>query len=191
MFIYAANNPINNSDPSGQWIIKNAIKWVAKKVVKPAVNLIKKTKASARGTETKGLNLSGAFGVDGSVSAGITTDKKGNIGIILTSNAGVGTPSGSLCAFETNTNAPDIYTQRGASTQIGGSLDAYGVNVGAEYSFFQDSKTNEIYHGVTFWAGMSFEPTPAELHGEKGKSVVYGFNVYEAIDYLYVKIMEW
>lgn len=45
--------------------------------------------------------------------------------------------------------------------------------------------------GVTFLAGMSFEPTPAELHGERGKSVVYGFNVYESIDYLYVKIMEW
>ena len=27
--------------------------------------------------------------------------------------------------------------------------------------------------------------------GERGKSVVYGFNVYESIDYLYVKIMEW
>ena len=191
LFMYATNNPINNSDPSGNWIIKDAIKWAAKNVVKPVVKKIQKVVASlGDGTRTFGINGSAAFGADVSGSVGITTDNKGNIGVIITGCTWGGTPNASASVYETMTTAPDIYKQRGMSTQIGGSADVSGVSVGAEYLFFQDSETNQIYHSGTVLAGIG-TPIPAELHGEIGYSYVYGFNVYDVMEDIYIKIMEW
>ena len=45
-FVYAGNTPVNNSDPTGHWILKNILKKinnVIKKSVKTVVkNIIKK-----------------------------------------------------------------------------------------------------------------------------------------------------
>ena len=191
LFIYAANNPINNSDPSGKWIIKDAIKWVAKKVVKPGAKVLKKALTSlGNATRSSGITASVALGVEVSISLGITTDNKGHIGFIASGSMGVGIPSASVSGYINNTNAPDIYKQRGSSTQVGGSADIYGIGAGAEISSFQDPQTKEYYHGTTISAGIS-EPIPAELHGGKGYSFVYGFNMFDIMEYVYIKIMEW
>ena len=191
LFIYCANNPVTSSDPSGHWIVKNAIKWVVKNVVRPVVRSTKKATASfGNSTRTVGINGSAAFGGDVSGSLGITTDNKGNIGVIITGCTGGGTPIASASVYQTVTTAPDIYKQRGMSTQIGGSADVCGVSVGAEYSFFKDSETNKIYHSGTVLVGIGV-PIPAELHGEIGYSYVYGFNLYDAIEDIYIIIMEW
>lgn len=47
-----------------------------------------------------------------------------------------------------------------------------------------------LYHSGTVLVGIGV-PIPAELHGEIGYSYVYGFNLYDAIEDIYIIIMEW
>lgn len=190
LFAYVANNPINNHDANGQWIIKNAIKWVSEKVVKPAVDYIKKTTSKVNRTRTRGVCANANWGPGVNVSIGVTTDTKGNIGFIVSTNASGGTPSAGVNCFETTTTAPTIYKQQGASYESGGSADVLGVSLGAEYVLFTDFETNDIYHGGTVLAGIG-APVPLEFHTGASYSWVYGINVYDEIDKLYIKIMEW
>ena len=191
LFIYAANNPVNNMDPSGNWIIKNAIKWVAKNVVKPVVSFVRETISKLDTTQTKGVSANAVGGVGVSGSIGVTTDTKGNIGIIITTSAVTGSPSAGVSLFENVTNAPDIYKQRELSAAIGGSVNTViGPSIGAEYNAFQDAITGDNYSGITASVGLGVS-IPPEFHISASYSWVYGFNVYDILNELYIKIMEW
>jgi len=76
------------------------------------------------------------------------------------------------------------------SYESGGSADVLGASLGAEYVMFTDPETNAIYHGGTVLAGIG-APVPLEFHTGASYSWVYGINVYDEIDKLYIKIMEW
>lgn len=75
------------------------------------------------------------------------------------------------------------------STQIGGSFTVMEIGVGGEYVYFQDK--DGAYQGVTVLGGIGVSAIPAEIHGEEGFSVVYGFNAFDVLEGLYIKIMEW
>ena len=190
LFMYAANNPINNSDVTGRWIIKDAIKWLTKNVFAPVTNFVKKTTSMINGTRTIGFSASATSGIGGSISIGLTTDNKGNIGFVATAGGIGGTPSASAGVFRSITSAPDIYKQKGPAYPTGGSLDAYGISVGAEYTLFTDSETDDIYHGVAVLAGVG-AAMPLEIHTGVSYSKIWGFNIYETLEKLYVKLMEW
>ena len=111
LFMYAANNPVNNSDPSGHWIIKNAIKWIAKNVVKPVAKKVQKALSKVNATYSRGINVSGspsAFSFN--LRAGVSIDTKGNVAIQGNFSGGVtgGSPGASITAYQTVTNAPNI-----------------------------------------------------------------------------------
>lgn len=120
----------------------------------------------------------------------MTKDRKGNVGIIVSANTGGGTPSASLSKYKSKTNAPTIYHQKGTSAQIGGSIDI-GTSLGLEYVVFPDSTTNDVYQGTTISTGFGVSCIPAEIHGEIGYSWVYGFNIYDEMNNIYNRIMEW
>lgn len=123
-------------------------------------------------------------------SLSVTTDTKGNVGIAVSGGVGGGSPSASVGVIQTATTAPDIYQQRGSSTQVGGSADIMGISIGIETSIFQNSDTLDTYYGGNLMAGIG-APIPAELHGEVAYSYVNGINIYDAMENIYITIMDW
>lgn len=51
--------------------------------------------------------------------------------------------------------------------------------------------TNDVYQGTTISIGFGVSCIPAEIHGEIGYSWVYGFNIYDEMNNVYNRIMEW
>ncbi len=199
MFVYAANNPTNNSDYNGHWIIKNAIKWVAKNIVKPVVKAVKKTMSKANLTYSTGLNVSGtpsAFIFNGQI--GLSLDTKGNVAIQASAGGGVtgGNPSISITNYRSITNAPSINKLDGECFQAGGSIavpvEGVPLAAGGDLMFMPNNKQSMGYFGLTCNGGFG---TPGgELHIEWGKTVTIRntvFNIYDVAQNVYIKIMEW
>ena len=191
MFAYCSNNPVNTFDPLGQWYIKDGIKWLTDKVLRPVTDMFRK-KLSALGdmTNTVGISISGAFGGGGELSIGIATDNQGNIGFLFSRSLYAGSPSLSLSVYRTITNAPSIEKLDGMSMVAGGSVDVYGVSVGGEFTVFSDNQTNDVYLGGTVSAGVG-APIPIEFHGGLSWSNVWMFNVFDVLDELYDRINAW
>ena len=191
LFIYAANNPANNSDPTGQWIVKDGIKWLAKNVAKPLAKTLQQALPKLiKGTTQVGGTLTGAFGISETASAGIAFDGEGNLGVTITGGGGGGSPSASACLYFTKTNAPTVSKLEGLSAQIGGSADVMGVSIGAEVTTFSDLTSKQTYWGGTVMAGIG-APIPAELHGDITYTKVFYINIFDSFDELYNRIMEW
>lgn len=57
MNAYCRNNPIMYSDPNGEWIIKDAIKWIQKNIVNPMVKAIKNSLSKHKATYTTDLGV--------------------------------------------------------------------------------------------------------------------------------------
>ena len=51
--------------------------------------------------------------------------------------------------------------------------------------------TNDVYQGTTISTSFGVSCIPAEIHGEIGYSWVYGFNIYDEMNNVYNRIMEW
>ena len=199
LFIYAANNPVNNSDIMGRWIIKDAIKWVAKKVVKPVVKTVQKNLSRVNATYSRGINLSGTPSIwNFNAQGGISVDTKGNVAVQGAIAAGVttGKPGYSITTYQGVSNAPNIYKLEGFGYQIGGSAGGivYGVPLaaGGDISVIPDDVLNKKYLGATVNVGLG---TPGgELHIEWGKVSTWDatkFNIFDIAKDIYIKIMEW
>lgn len=102
------------------------------------------------GTYTIGLSYSQTSNVGGGASVGICIDGQGNIGLVASGTAAVGTRSKGLSAFTSITDASSIAKLGGNSAQIGGSVSL----VGAETVYFRDSATNELYSGATCYIDL-------------------------------------
>ena len=169
MFAYCGNNPVNRFDPTGYDWLNDFIDWVEKKKEEASEN---------KGTISNGINISCSCGGGFFVSFGIVRDFRGNVGIIVSSGVGGGFPSTSVMSNITVTEAPDIYKLNGAGTQIGGSVNVCGVSAGVEHVMAIDSEKEKAYQGVSFSVGPKAS-IPAEMHGEYGKSKVYGINLFD------------
>ena len=203
VFAYCSNNPANHSDPTGHWIVKNAIKWIAKKVVKPVVKKVQKALSKVNATCTRGVSVSASPGIwNFNIQGGISSDTKGNIALQGTFAGGVtinSSPTFSVGEFSMITNAPSINKLNGSGYQIGGSVSIpipqapISICAGGEFNIIPDSKRNTNYYGVTTFTGIA-PPIPSfEVHAEWGQtsSASYQFNVFDVMQNIYVKIMEW
>ena len=196
LFIYAANNPTNYSDATGQWIFKDAIKWVAKNIVKPIVKKVQETLSKVDCTQSVGFTGSaspGIFMFSGSV--GVSWDTKGNVVLQASGNVDVtttATPTWSVTKHHTTTNAPTVNDLQGPGYEMGGSaqIPLTPVVVGAEGVFLENTQTDETYYGVTYSGGIG---SGYEFHAGGGgtTNVSQTFNVFDELDKLYIKIMEW
>ena len=139
------------------------------------------------GTATIGVTCSAAFGAALSVSAGITYDMHGNIGLAATGNTGAGFPSAGVGLFISGSNAPNIYKQNGLGATVGASGGPAVVAVGAEYNMLIDQEAGTVYHGGTASATVGLYPTVVEVHGEVGYTGVIGFNVFDVL----INISNW
>ena len=201
MFAYCMNNPVNMSDPTGNWPqwIKDAVKWVADKIVKPIVKGVQEALSEVDATYSRGINISGtpsAFIFN--LQAGISVDTKGNVAIQGSAGGGVtgGSPGVSITTYQSVTNAPSIDKLEGPGYQIGGSagVPVYGVPLaaGGDFNIIPDSTLNTTYLGVTTNGGFG---TPGgEFHVEWSETATWNttrFNVFDVAEEIYIKIMEW
>jgi len=200
-FIYCANDPVNATDPSGHWIIKNAIKWVATKI-KSAADSVEKTLSKINLTYSRGISGNASPGIwNFNVQVGFSIDTKGNVGLQCTVAGGVtssDTPSASVGKYEMVTNAPNIDKLEGAGYQFGGSFNAplpapISISGGGEFNVIPDEKLNKHYYGVTRFVGIAPPKKSAEGHVEWGETypTFVDFNVFDTVDSVCVKIMEW
>ena len=198
LFLYSANNPVNISDPSGHWIIKSAIKWISKHIVKPVVKTIQRVMSKIPATYSRGINLSGSPGIFSfNLQGGTSIDTKGNVALQGSFTGGVTTGSGaSATLYQSITNAPSIKKLEGPAYQFGGSFGfpVYGVplSAGGDFNIIPDSELNKTYFGMSTNAGFG---TPGlEFHVEWGETATWTitqFNVYEVMGDVYSMIMEW
>ena len=163
-YIYVANNPVNNSDASGHWIFKDAIKWFAKNVTQPIVE----------GVESllKDVNFTLSIGFVGSFSLGfwaysgqigVSMDARGNFAIQATGSVALttGTPGVSGGVYVFATNAPNIDNLEDEALGIGGSVSC-GYMLGGEVNIIPDYANDKTYYGATLVLGVG---TPGgEVH---------------------------
>ena len=197
IFLYGANNPINNSDPTGKSFIKDAIKWFAENIAKPVVKEVQKSLSKHHATYSSGINVSGSpSGVSFNAQIGISIDTQGNIAVQSGFAGGFtgGTPGMSVTAYQTVTNAQIIHDLNGPGYQIGGSVGVpvYGIPlvVGGDFNILPNSK-NTNYYGVT--TNVGFGTPGAEFHVEWGETqtCTTQFNIFDWMKTVYTEIMGW
>ena len=203
MFAYCFNNPVNLSDASGCWPtwLKNTIKKVTTKVIKPISNFVKKTFSKVDLTYSNGLNISGTpSGFIYNLQAGLYIDTKGNMAVQGSYGAGIttGNPGISATSYQSVTNAPSIDKLNGFGCQVGGSCGFSAgpvpVAVGGDLSFSPDSRADTTYIGWTRNVGVG---TPGlEFHVEMSNTGTEHWkwvqiNIFDEIDGMCAKIKEW
>lgn len=199
--VYCFNNPVNRDDQDGNWSqrLKNAVKWVAKNVVKPAVKGLQNSLSKVDLTCSTGYNISFSPSIvsfNGQI--GFSADTKGNFAIQASGCGGFtsGTPGVSVTRYTSVTNAPDIDRTNGEGYQVGGSLgvpiEMVPMAIGGDIMIMPDSEANDVYYGATGNVGLG---TPGgEIHVEIGTTgTVPGtrFNAYDIAQSIYIEIMEW
>lgn len=190
---------MNASDPSGNAIIKDAIKWTAKNIIKPIVKDAQKVIGKINFTFSKGINLSfspSAFSFN--LQTGISIDTKGNVAIQSSFAGGVtvGSPGVSFSSYKTMTNAPSIAKLNGLGVAIGGSIGTkfYSVPLylGGDVNIIPDDLLNKRYFGITGSAGIGTHGIEGHVEwGSTGTYNITSFNVFDVAKSIYIKIMEW
>ena len=176
---------------------------VSKKVVKPVVKKVKKELSKINLTYTKGLSASGSPGIwNFNAQGGISIDAKGNVAFQGTFVGGAttnGTLSGAVGNFSMITNAPTVNELNGSGYQIGASASIpippspIAISVGRDVNIIPNSKLNTNYYGLSSFTGIAPPYPSTELHFEWGEtgSAFLQFNVFNVMQNIYVRIMEW
>ena len=199
VFAYVANNPVNYSDPSGNWIIKDFIQWYATNCVMPVIRKVKGIFSNISATISGGLSITGSIGaIQIGAQIGGAIDAKGNIALQASVSSGLssGTPGGSITAFITGTNAPEVNRLTGPAFEIGASMGALVGVVplagGIDVSFIPDPQKDTLYYGVT--GNIGFGTPGLEMHalyGETYNLLDISANVFTSSEIVYAQLMEW
>lgn len=193
LFAYAANNPVNHSDPTGRWIIKDAIKWGVKNIVQPTVNFIQKKLSKTNGTFSTGLNFSGTPGIFSfNLQIGVSVDTSGNVAMQWSYAGGVtiSSPAASVTAYQTITNAPSIDSLNGLGYQIGGSV-SLPATIGGDFLIIPSNEPGRNYYGITKNVGIGVPG--GDFHVEWGGTATMNrtrFNAFDVANAIFIKIME-
>lgn len=96
------------------------------------------------------------------------------------------------------TNAPNINKLEGTGYQFGGSFNAplpapISISGGGEFNIIPDNELNKHYYGITRFAGVAPPIMSGEGHVEWGETfpITSTLNVFDTVDSVCVKIMEW
>ena len=140
MFVYCGNNPVSNTDESGDSWFK-ALLSKAMDIVEAAVKVVQKVTSSVDVVISHGVTGNVSPGVsDFTFTAMVSADSKGNVafqwqpmGGGITTNA---SPSASITATTSVTFAPDVTDLEGSGKSIGGSLFTpyYGLGGGLDFN---------------------------------------------------------
>ena len=163
MFAYCNNNPVNAIDPFG-YLPRSQFAYACDY-----------DGGGAQSTTSTGTTVS--FGFSGSFSLGsvvfcsqlcISADTKGNVELQFSGGDGfsTGAVGGSLMAFVTTTNAPDVYALHGMSYQVGGIYGA-GLAFGADAVFLESSNLDADYAGFTISGGFA----SPDIHATMGYTI--------------------
>ena len=196
MFVYCGNNPVSNTDESGDSWFK-ALLSKAMDIVEAAVKVVQKVTSSVDVVISHGVTGNVSPGVsDFTFTAMVSADSKGNMafqwqpmGGGITTNA---SPSASITATTSVTFAPDVTDLEGPGKSIGGSLFTpyYGLGGGLDFNIAEGKDRN--YYGITTSAGVG---TPSgEFHANWGETypiTTRKFNIYEALYNRIERIREW
>ena len=198
MNAYCRNNPIVNSDPNGEWIIKDAIKWIQKNIVNPVVKAIKNSLSKHKATYTTGLGVSASPSIwSFGTQTGLSFDTKGNVAyqssFSLTATSGVGA---SITKFSSCTNAPSIDYLNEDSYLFGCSagVPIEGVPIVActDFVVIPYKMENKYYYGNTSAVGIG---TPGiEAHVGSSYTLTWEstkFNVFDIAEDIDKSIEEW
>lgn len=196
LYAYCSNNPVEYIDPIGERIIKDAIKWLGAKVVKPVVNKVQSALDKVNFTYTGGYsaNMTPTIGSLGS-QLGITIDSDGNVAIQGTMAVGLtsGGAGMSVSRFDSFTNAPNYRYLEKEGYQFGGSYGFFigqvPVTAGLDANIIPSQNNN--YYGLSPSFGIGGS-TGFELHMSKSyTSTILSFNVFEIINNWCKRIEEW
>ena len=196
MFVYCGNNPVSNTDESGDSWFK-ALLSKAMDIVEAAVKVVQKVTSSVDVVISHGVTGNVSPGVsDFTFTAMVSADSNGNVafqwqpmGGGITTNA---SPSASITATTSVTFAPDVTDLEGPGKSIGGSLFTpyYGLGGGLDFNIAEGKDRN--YYGITTSAGVG---TPSgEFHANWGETypiTTRKFNIYEALYNRIERIREW
>lgn len=173
------------------------MKWVVKNVFKPTTQIAKKALSKKKGTHSKGLNVSGTFGIfSHNAQVGLSIDSEGNVAFQTSYMGGIttGTTSLSLTYYQMDTNAPHVDKLNGPGYQIGGSVCVPVYNIplaaGGDFNIIPDAKNKTTYFGKTMNGGGGVPGW--EFHVEWGEIKTWGtINIFDVTDEIYNRIMEW
>ena len=196
MFAYCGNNPVSNTDESGDSWFK-ALLSKAMDIVEAAGKVVQKVTSSVDVVISHGVTRNVSPGVsDFTFTAMVSADSNGNVafqwqpmGGGITTNA---SPSASITATTSVTFAPDVTDLEGPGKSIGGSLFTpyYGLGGGLDFNIAEGKDRN--YYGITTSAGVG---TPSgEFHANWGETypiTTRKFNIYEALYNRIERIREW
>jgi hypothetical protein len=206
LFCYCANNPVENSDPTGKWIIKRTYKWIAKKIVKPIVRKARANSTNRRGTASQGLYVNFSFlvfTVNGKI--GVSQDRRGNVAIQAsyafgdvfkkgekpppeTENKSAKFFSFSIGMYTSANNAPTVLENRGTTTSIGGVL-AEEYAFGGSFDVVHGKNAGEKFLGGTIYTGFGLGECVDVTEGETFN--LWDFNKYDVVEGWCDDILAW
>ena len=197
-YTYCNNNPINFFDNDGE--IPEWVKKLIKSVAATANEILHELEDKIDDidlTYSSGIAISAtpsAFAFSG--TGCISVDTKGNIAIQYSLDGSIhtGTPSAAVSAYGSITNASSVDKLDGPYYIAGGSAAALveGVPIygGIDGLLLHDEKNDAYFYGLSQKIGTGVPG--AEVHSGWGETwTIWRTNLFEEIDRIHKKIMEW
>ena len=123
-----------------------------------------------------GGDAAAAFLLKVGVSGQLVMDLNGNIGAILSLEAGGGTPSVGAVWTLAMTNAERIFDLSGIGFSCGGSVSVAGASGGVEFISGTAKDGTNVTGGMVVWGYSAVPPLWAEGHGQFTASTVVSLN---------------